>query len=262
MHKPIIIDTPGDPALAPFANLTERQLRRSDLFVAESPKVIMRALEAGYQPISLLCEEKHLCGDAAPILHRCPDLTVYTGTREILAKLTGYTLTRGVLCTFKRREMSSAENICRDACRVAVLVEVSDSTNIGTIFRSAAALGIDAVLLGSDCCDPFNRRAVRVSMGSVFLVPWTWTTVSPEALSALGFTTVSLALCDTALSIEAAALQKIERMAIILGSEGYGLPQKYIDDSEYVARIPMAHDVDSLNVGAAAAVAFWELRHR
>ena len=248
-----------------FSRLTEAQLRQSTeaergIFIAESPKVIRVALDAGYEPIALLCERKHIDGDAADIVARCRHLPIYTGERELLAQLTGYTLTRGVLCAMQRPLLPEAAVICREARRVAVIDAVTDTTNIGAIFRSAAALGIDAVLLTRDACDPLNRRAVRVSMGSVFLVPWTWIDDPVADLRALGFRTAAMALTDASIPLDDPQLKREPRLAIILGTEGDGLPQQVIRDADYTFRIPMSHQVDSLNVAAASAVAFWELR--
>lgn len=229
------------------------------LFIAESPKVIRVALDAGYEAVSLLCEEKHITGDAADIIERCGDIPVFTGKRELLAALTGYTLTRGVLCAMRRKPSPSPDDLLRDAHRICVVDAVCDTTNIGAIFRSAAALGIDAVLLTRSSCDPLNRRAIRVSMGSVFLVPWTWLD-SYSTLHQLGFKTAAMALSDDSIALDDPILKQQDRLAIIMGTEGEGLPQKTIEDADYVVRIPMSHHVDSLNVAAAAAVAFWELR--
>lgn len=256
------------PGLEVFANLTEAQLRNrlnpaEGLFIAESPKVIRVALDVGYEPVSLLCEERHITGDAADIISRLPEsVPVYTGERELLASLTGYTLTRGVLCAMRRPQMPTFETLCKDARRIAVIHGVVDTTNIGAIFRSAAALGIDAVLLTPDSCDPFNRRSIRVSMGSVFLVPWTWLPDTDEtaALHPYGFQTAAMALTDNSVPIDAPFLKDIPRLAIILGTEGDGLPQSTISSADHVVRIPMSHNVDSLNVAAASAVAFWELK--
>lgn len=248
-----------------FSTLTEAQLRQSiepekGIFIAESPKVIRVALDAGYKPLSILCERKHINGDAADIIARCKDIPIYTGDRELLASLTGYTLTRGVLCAMHRPQQRSVEDVCAGARRVVVIDGVVDTTNIGAIFRSAAALGIDAVLLTPTSCDPLNRRAVRVSMGSVFLVPWTRLQQPITSLKAIGFRTAAMALTDNSVSIEDTALINEERLAIIMGTEGDGLSQDVIEAADYVVRIPMAHGVDSLNVAAAAAVAFWQLR--
>ena len=253
------------PDLAPYTALTEAQLRNrlnpdQALFIAESPKVINVALNQGYTPLSLLCEERHIEGDVAAIIERCPDLTVYTGSREMLATLTGYTLTRGVLCAMRRPAPLSLEEVTREARRIVVIDGVVDATNIGAIFRSAAAIGIDAVLLTPTSCDPFNRRSIRVSMGTVFQVPWTWIPEGAQALKALGFKTAAMALSDNSLPLDAPELKQIPRLALIMGTEGDGLPQATIDSSDYVVRIPMKHGVDSLNVAAAAAVACWELR--
>lgn len=264
---PVIhVDTLSHPGLDVYASLTEAQLRNrldpaKGVFIAESPKVINVALSAGYTPLSLLCEEKHISGDASDIISRYPDIPVYTGSRELLASLTGYTLTRGVLSAMHRPLPPSVEEVCSGARRVVVIDGVVDTTNIGAIFRSAAALGIDAVLLTPSSCDPLNRRAIRVSMGTVFLVPWTWID-SASSLRDFGFKTVAMALTDRSVSIDDPDLCAEPRLAIIMGTEGDGLPQATIDSADYTARIPMYHNVDSLNVAAAAAVAFWQLRAR
>ena len=248
-----------------FSTLTEAQLRNrlepsKGIFIAESPKVIHVALNAGYEPISLLCERKHLTGDAASLMERCGDIPVYTGKRELLASLTGYTLTRGVLCAMRRTTLPSVATVCKGARRIVVIDGVTDTTNIGAIFRSAAALGMDAVLLTPTSCDPLNRRAVRVSMGSVFLVPWTWLEAPIPTLHEHGFRTAAMALSDNSISIDHPALKEEDKLAIILGTEGDGLSHQVIEETDYVVRIPMSHEVDSLNVAAASAVAFWELR--
>ena len=264
------------PGLEVYGTLTEAQLRNrlepeKGLFIAESPKVINVALDAGMEPVSLLCERKHIEGDARSIIERCPaDMPVYTGSRELLAKLTGYTLTRGVLCAMRRPVPLPPEEICKGARRIVVLHGVCDTTNVGAIFRSAAALGIDAVLMTRDSCDPLNRRAVRVSMGSVFLVPWTW--IDPpqpslkgrelERVREMGFMTAAMALRHDNISIDDAKLKATDRLALIMGTEGDGLPEAVIDAADYVVKIPMHHGVDSLNVGNAAAIAFWELTYR
>ena len=259
----------NDPALAPYATLTEAQLRNrlepeKGIFIAESPKVIKVALEAGYRPQSFLCEEKHIQGDASEILAMAgSDVPVYTGPRELLASLTGYTLTRGVLCAMHRPAPRPLAEVLNGARRVVVVHSVCDTTNIGSIFRSAAALGMDAVLMTEDACDPLNRRAVRVSMGSVFLVPWTWIPAGPEGLqqlNALGFKTAAMALRDDNIDIDSPELKATDKLAVIMGTEGDGLPQATIDAADYVVRIPMYNNVDSLNVAAAASIAFWELR--
>ena len=256
----------SDPQLAVFASLTETQLRnRLDpsrgIFIAESPKVIRVAIQAGYEPEALLCERKHITGDAADIIAKCGDIPIYTGDRELLAQLTGYTLTRGVLCAMKRRQEYSVADVIGNTQRIVVIDGVVDTTNIGAIFRSAAALGIDAVLLTRNSCDPLNRRAVRVSMGSVFLVPWTWLD-DYATLRNLGFTTAAMALTDDSIKLDDPCLKAIKKLAIIMGTEGDGLPTQTIRDADYVIRIPMSHQVDSLNVAAAAAVAFWELARK
>lgn len=248
-----------------FSTLTEAQLRNrlepdKGVFIAESPKVIRVALDAGYEPLALLCERKHITGDAADIIGRCGDLPVYTGDRELLASLTGYVLTRGVLCAMRRPMPRSLEETCRNARRVAVVHGVVDTTNIGAIFRSAAALGMDAVLLTRDSCDPLNRRAVRVSMSSVFLVPWTWID-STDDLRHMGFRTAAMALTEQSVPIDHPSLSAEPRLAIVLGTEGDGLPAKAVAEADYVVRIPMSNGVDSLNVAAASAVAFWQLRY-
>ena len=265
----------ADPALDVYARLTEAQLRNrlrpeDGLFIAESPKVIGYALDAGYAPVSLLLERRHIAGKAAPLLARVGEIPVYTAEPALLERLTGYPLTRGVLCAMRRRPLPGAEALCRDARRVAVLEGIVDTTNIGAIFRSAAALGVDAVLLSPSCCDPLNRRAVRVSMGTVFQVPWTYLGDSPaewpeaglKRLKALGFESVALALSDDSLDIDDPALASRPRLALVLGTEGDGLAPATIARCDFTARIPMAHGVDSLNVAAAGAVAFWELCRR
>lgn len=265
---PIIeINSLSHPGVELFSTLTEAQLRKQmepekGIFIAESPKVIRVALDAGYEPLALLCEQKHIAGDAADIVGQCGDIPIYTGDRDLLAALTGYTLTRGVLCAMRRPILRSVDDVCRGARRVVVIDGVVDTTNIGAIFRSAAALGIDAVLLTPSSCDPLNRRAVRVSMGSVFLVPWTWLDAPVYSLKERGFRTAAMALSDNSVSIDDESLVSEERLAIIMGTEGDGLAQSVIDAADYVVRIPMAHGVDSLNVAAASAVAFWQLRAR
>ena len=252
--------------LLPYCKLTEAQLRNGSesfdggVFIVESPKVIKVAIESGYKPLSLLCERKHIDGDAADIISQFPDLPIFTGSREILKNLTGYTLTRGVLCAMKREQSRTVKEICQEAQRVVVIQGVVDTTNIGAIFRSAAALGIDAVLLTKDSCDPLNRRSIRVSMGSVFLIPWTWIDTSLEELKELGFKTAAMALSDNSISLDNPILMNEKKLAIIMGTEGDGLPKESIEAADFVVKIPMAHNVDSLNVAAAAAVAFWQLR--
>ena len=254
------------PGVEVFSTLTEAQLRnrlepRKGIFIAESPKVIKVALDEGYEPLALLCERRHIDGDAKAIIEQCGDIPVYTGERDLLASLTGYLLTRGVLCAFRRPMTKPVAEICAGASRIVVIDGVVDTTNIGAIFRSAAAMGIDAVLLTRNSCDPLNRRAVRVSMGSVFLVPWTWFDAPLPSLHELGFKTAAMALTDNSVSIDDPQLMSEPRLAIVMGTEGDGLPKETIADSDYVVRIPMHHRVDSLNVAAAAAVAFWQLRH-
>ena len=263
------------PELDVFARLTEAQLRQKQdpekgIFIAESPKVIHRALDAGYEPMALLMERKHIEGQGREVIDRCPDIPVYTADRAVLAGLTGYELTRGVLCAMRRRPLPSVEELCASARRVAVLEGVVDTTNIGAIFRSAAALNVDVVLVTPTCCDPLNRRAVRVSMGTVFQVPWTrigettgdWPHPGLDRLKALGFQTAAMALSDVAVSVDDPELMAEERLAIVLGTEGDGLSRQTIADCDYTVCIPMSHEVDSLNVAAAGAVAFWQLRPR
>ena len=263
---PIIhITSLNHPGVEIFSTLTEAQLRNriepeKGIFIAESPKVIEVALKAGYEPTALLCEEKHLQGDAKQIVAQMEHLPIYTGERDLLAKLTGYTLTRGVLCAFRRPQAKPVETICEGARRIVVIDGVVDTTNIGAIFRAAAALGIDGVLLTPTSCDPLNRRAVRVSMGSVFLLPWTWLDEPIESLNELGFKTVAMALTDKSVPINNPQLKAEPKLAIIMGTEGDGLALETIAKANYVARIPMHHEVDSLNVAAASAIAFWELR--
>ena len=264
----ITLQSLTDPGAEIFSSLTEAQLRnRLDpergIFIAESPKVIRVALDAGYEPIALLCEERHIAGDAADIIDRIPaDIPIFTGSRTLLAGLTGYTLTRGVLCAMRRRPPRPVAEIIDGCRRIAVIDSVVDTTNIGAIFRSAAALGIDAVLLTPTSCDPLNRRAIRVSMGSVFLIPWTWIDTPLTSLSQQGFKTVAMALTDRSISIDDPRLASEHRLAIILGTEGDGLAAPTIAAADYTVRIPMSHNVDSLNVAAASAVAFWQLRPR
>lgn len=260
------------PELDPYARLTHNQLRNrlepeKGIFIAESPKVIDRALDAGYKPVSLLMERKQITGPAAGILSRCGDAPVYTADREMLAELTGFELTRGVLCAFRRPAPRPVEELCRDARRVAVLEGIVDSTNVGAIFRSAAALNMDAVLINPSCCDPLCRRAVRVSMGTVFQVPWgqlgetpaDWPEKGMDILHSLGFKTAAMALSDRSVSIDDEQLAKEPKLAIVLGTEGDGLAAGTIASCDYTVKIPMSHGVDSLNVAAASAVAFWQL---
>ena len=260
------------PELDPYARLTQNQLRNrlepeKGIFIAESPKVIDRALDAGYKPVSLLMERKQITGPAAGILSRCGDAPVYTADREMLAELTGFELTRGVLCAFHRPAPRPVEELCKNARRVAVLEGIVDSTNVGAIFRSAAALNMDAVLINPSCCDPLCRRAVRVSMGTVFQVPWgqlgetpaDWPEKGMDILHSLGFKTAAMALSDRSVSIDDEQLAKEPKLAIVLGTEGDGLANSTIAACDYTVKIPMSHGVDSLNVAAASAVAFWQL---
>lgn len=260
------------PELDPYARLTQNQLRNrlepeKGIFIAESPKVIARALDAGYKPVSLLMERKQITGPAAGILSRCGDAPVYTADREMLAELTGFELTRGVLCAFHRPAPRPVEELCKNARRVAVLEGIVDSTNVGAIFRSAAALNMDAVLINPSCCDPLCRRAVRVSMGTVFQVPWgqlgetpaDWPEKGMDILHSLGFKTAAMALSDRSVSIDDEQLAKEPKLAIVLGTEGDGLAADTIASCDYTVKIPMSHGVDSLNVAAASAVAFWQL---
>ena len=260
------------PELDPYARLTQNQLRNrlepeKGIFIAESPKVIDRALDAGYKPVSLLMERKQITGPAAGILSRCGDAPVYTADREMLAELTGFELTRGVLCAFRRPAPRPVEELCKNARRVAVLEGIVDSTNVGAIFRSAAALNMDAVLINPSCCDPLCRRAVRVSMGTVFQVPWgqlgetpaDWPEKGMDILHSLGFKTAAMALSDRSVSIDDEQLAKEPKLAIVLGTEGDGLAAGTIASCDYTVKIPMSHGVDSLNVAAASAVAFYQL---
>lgn len=255
-----------------FARLTEAQLRNKlepekGIFIAESPKVITLALNAGCVPVSLLMERRHIDGDGKNIIARCGDVPVYTASREILEQLTGYKLTRGVLCAMYRPAVYSVHDLCSNARRIAVLEGIVDSTNVGAIFRCAAALGMDGILLSPTCCDPLCRRAVRVSMGTVFQIPWArigenhsaWTERGMDEIRKFGFKTVAMALDDNAISIDDPVLRSEERLAVVLGTEGDGLASTTISNSDYTVCIPMYHNVDSLNVAAASAVAFWEL---
>ena len=240
------------------------------MFIAESPKVIHRALDAGYMPVSLLMERKDIDGSAADVIGRCGDIPVYTGDRELLERITGYKLTRGVLCAMRRKPLLAPEEITAGAKRIVILENVMNPTNVGAIFRSAAALGMDAILLTPGCSDPLYRRSARVSMGTVFQVPWTfigsevtqWPEPGMTVLQQLGFKTAALALRDDSISIDDPALAGEEKLAVILGSEGDGLADQTIAQCDYTVKIPMYHGVDSLNVAAASAVAFWELRAR
>lgn len=246
--------------LRPYTSLTERNLRQGELLIAESPKVIRTALASGLTPVSLLCERKHIEGDAAGIIATHPELPVYTGSRELLSSLTGYTLTRGVLCAMRRPEQPSSREILKKARRVCVIYDICDTTNIGAIFRTAAALGIDGVLLSTESCDPFNRRSIRVSMGAVFQIPWSYEPRILETLREEGFVSVSMALSKESVYLEDFRVEEGKRYAVIMGSEGYGLPDAVIEGSDVVVKIPMHHGVDSLNVGAAAAIVLYVVK--
>lgn len=268
MPQIIEITNLSHPALAPYCRLTEAQLRNKrnpseGIFIAESHKVIGHALDAGCKPLSFLMEQRQIDGVSGTLLKRCPDTPVYTADRETLAKLTGYELTRGCLCAMRRPEAKTVEQVTRNAHRVAVLDGITDAANVGAILRSAAALHMDAILLSPNCCDPLHRRAVRVSMGTVFQIPWARLDSSwQEQLRSLGIKTAALALTDRSIGVDDPALASEERLALVLGSEGNGLSDAVIEACDYTVKIPMSHGVDSLNVAAAAAVAFWELRIR
>lgn len=260
------------PELDVYARLTEAQLLNKDkitegLFIAESPKVINRALDAGYVPVSFLAEKRHIVGEAKDVIERCGDIPVYTAEFDVLTQLTGYQLTRGMLCAMRRPPLPAVESVCAGARRIAVLESVMNPTNVGAIFRSAAALNMDAVLLTPGCSNPLYRRAARVSMGTVFQIPWTYIGSKPEEwpnpgmqqLRALGFKTAAMALCDDSISIDDPQLMAEGKLAVILGTEGDGLAGSTIADCDYTVKIPMSHGVDSLNVAAASSVAFWQL---
>ena len=256
------------PELDIYARLTEVQLLNREhpeqgIFIAESPKVIQRALDGGCKPLSLLLEKKHIEGEAREIVAQCGDIPVYTAEFDVLTQLTGFKLTRGALCAMRRPPLPTVEQVCAGTRRVAVLENVMNPTNVGAIFRSAAALGMDAVLLTHGCSDPLYRRAIRVSMGTVFQVPWTFLPEEErpmERLKALGFKTAAMALSDDSVSIRDPRLAAEEKLAVVLGTEGDGLAERTIADCDYTVRIPMSHNVDSLNVAAASAVAFWQLQ--
>ena len=263
------------PELDVYARLTENQLinrhePEKGLFIAESPKVIERALDAGYEPVSLLLERKHIDGQAKDIIARCQEIPVYTADYEVLTQLTGFQLTRGALCAMRRPLLPSVKEVCAGTRRIAILENVMNPTNIGAIFRSAAALNMDAVLLTPACSNPLYRRSIRVSMGTVFQIPWTylgsqtddWPHSGIRKLRNMGFKTAAMALCDDSVNIDDPRLRKEEKLAVILGTEGDGLSYTTIADCDYTVRIPMAHGVDSLNVAAASAVAFWQLGKR
>lgn len=263
-----------DEALDVYARLTENQLLNRDdpskgIFIAESPKVIERALDAGCVPLSFLVEDKHVETQAKKLLFRCPHVPVYTAPFEVLTQLTGFALTRGMLCAMRRPALPSPAELCRASSRIAILENVMNPTNVGAIFRSAAALHMDAILLTPGCSNPLYRRAVRVSMGTVFQIPWTffdgaslWQDTGMQTLREHGFVTVAMALRDDSVSIDDPRLSSAQKLAVILGSEGDGLASETIADCDYTVKIPMAHGVDSLNVAAASAVAFWELGKR
>ncbi len=263
------------PELDIYARLSEVQLLRyyepkEGIFIAESPKVVERALDAGYRPLSILLEKKHIEGEAKEVLARCGDIPVYTAEFDVLTKLTGFQLTRGMLCAMKRKPLPTVEEICRGARRIAVLENVVNPTNVGAIFRSAAALHMDAVLLSPACSNPLYRRAARVSMGTVFQIPWTyfdekevaWPSQGMNLLKGLGFKTVAMALRKDSVNIDDPVLMAEDKLAVILGAEGDGLADCTIADCDYTVCIPMSHGVDSLNVAAASAVAFWQLGNK
>ena len=269
------IDNLEDPRLSVYTELSESQLfhcrePQTGLFIAESPKVIRLALEAGCVPVSLLMERRHLTGQGSALMERCGDVPVYTANREVLASLTGYALTRGILCAMRRPKEKTAEEVCRGARRIAVLENIVDTTNLGAIFRSAAALGVDAVLLSPGCADPLLRRAVRVSMGNVFLLPWgrlvekqeDWPLKAVASLKEMGFTTAAMALSGNTVPLDEPRLKEADKLALFLGTEGDGLTPETVEKCDFTVKIPMARGVDSLNVAAAAAIAFWELRIR
>lgn len=261
------------PELDIYARMSEGQLLNrhepeKGMFIAESPKVVARALDAGYAPVSILVEDRHVEGEAGEIIERCGQIPVFTAEFEVLKQLTGFGLTRGMLCAMYRPQLPSVEQICRNASRIAILERVVNPTNVGAIIRSAAALNMDAVLLTSDCSNPLYRRAIRVSMGTVFQVPWTfmgqeeWPERGIELLHEMGFRTAAMALSDQSVGIDDPALMAEEKLAIVLGTEGDGLAGETIAGCDYTVRIPMSHGVDSLNVAAASAVAFWQLGHQ
>lgn len=265
MAEIIEISDYSAPELDVYARLTENQLvNRRDLseglFIAESPNVVRRALDGGCIPVSMLLERKHIDGQAKDIVARCGEIPVYTAPLEVLTQLTGFPLTRGVLCAMRRPELRSVPEVCNGARRIAVLEDVMNPTNLGAIFRSAAALGMDAVLLTPNSTDPLYRRAIRVSMGTVFQVPWAYLGENwHDELHELGFKTAAMALRNNTVSIKDPVLQTVEKLAVILGTEGEGLKTSTIDNADFTIKIPMTHGVDSLNVAAASAVAFWQL---
>ena len=256
------------PELDVYARLTEAQLLNrfepaKGMFIAESPKVIMRALDAGCEPVSILVERSRMVGESLDVINRCEGVPVYTADLDVLTQLTGYQLTRGLLCAMRRPKLPTVEQVLSNARRVAVLEDVQNPTNVGAIFRSAAALGMDAVLLTPACSNPLYRRSCRVSMGTVFQVPWTYMEENwIENLRSHGFKTAAMALSDDSVSIDDPILRQVDKLAVVLGTEGDGLAAVTIEDCDYTVKIPMYHGVDSLNVAAASAVAFWELRAR
>lgn len=275
MAKIIEITNMNAPELDPYARLTENQLRNrlnpaEAVFIAESRTVIKLALNAGISPVSMLVEPGMIDGLGKDIIARCPDVPVYTADKKLLEKLTGYSLSQGILSVMRRPAPMSAGDVCKGAHRVAVLENIMDAGNVGAIIRSAAALGIDGVLLSPSCSDPLNRRSARVSMGTVFQIPWAyvcddreeWRARGPQILRELGFVTAAMALSDDSVSVDDERLKQADKLAIILGTEGTGLMQSTVDSSDYTVKIPMFHGVDSLNVAAASAVAFWETRSR
>lgn len=260
------------PELDLYARLNENQLLRyyepqTGLFIAESPNVITRALQAGYEPVSFLLEKKHVETQAKDLLAKCPDVPAYVAEFDVLTKLTGFALTRGILCAMRRKSLPSIESVCANAHRIAVLENVMNPTNVGAIFRSAAGLGMDAVLLTHGCSDPLYRRASRVSMGTVFQIPWTfidgdWSKDGMDRLKAMGFRSVAMALKKDSVSIDDPQLMREDKLALVLGTEGDGLAKETIANCDYTVMIPMYHEVDSLNVASASAVAFWQLGRR
>lgn len=271
--KIIEINNINSPEVAMFSHLTEAQLRNKldpaqGIFIAESPKVINVALDAGMEPVALLTSHKNLDGQARPIIARCGEIPIYTGDDALLTSITGFELTRGILCAMRRPTPLSVEQVCEGKRRIVIIDSVVNATNTGAIFRAAAALGMDGILLTRTCCDPLNRRSVRVSMGTVFQIPWTylgetchdWPQPSMEQLHQLGYKTAAMALSDNSISIDDPRLRSTDRLAIIMGNEGDGLSKEALATCDYIVKIPMQNGVDSLNVAGAAAVAFWELR--
>ncbi len=273
MSQIIYVEEISDPMLSLYREYTENQLYHFyepelGLFIAETPVVIGRALDSGYEPVSLLTEERFLSGDDGNVIPRLPeDVPIYVADLPMMTEITGYNLTRGMLCIMRRRPQKSIEEICQGARRIAIMEDVVNPTNVGAIMRSAAALNMDAILLTSACADPLYRRAARVSMGTVFQIPWAvmpknaWPDEAMRILRGLGYKTAAMALTDESISIEDDTLLGIDRLAVILGTEGEGLSDKTIEAADYTVKIPMTHGVDSLNVAAASAVAFWQLSH-